>query len=223
MAYILNIETATKNCSVTIANDGKTVVCLEIAEEGYSHAEKLHLFFEEALQKAGITFQNLKAIAVSQGPGSYTGLRIGVSAAKGLCYALSIPMIAIDTLEVLARKITVESGSIVPMIDARRMEVFTAFFDEKYSKTREIKAEIIDAATYSDSSETLHLLGDGAAKCKTFLNSDRFVYHDEVIFPSSNEMSAISFEKFQKNDFVDVAYFEPFYLKDFVMTTKAKS
>lgn len=223
MAYILNIETATKNCSVTIANDGKTIVCLEIAEEGYSHAEKLHLFFEEALQKARITFQDLNAIAVSQGPGSYTGLRIGVSAAKGLCYALSIPMIAIDTLEVLARKISVESGNIVPMIDARRMEVFTAFFDKDFTKTRHTQAEIIDAATYSGSSDTLHLVGDGAAKCKTVLNADRFVYHDEVIFPSANEMSALSFEKFQKNDFVDVAYFEPFYLKDFVMTTKAKS
>ena len=223
MAYILNIETATKNCSVTIANEGKTVVSLEVAEEGYSHAEKLHLFFEEALQKAGIAFQDLKAIAVSQGPGSYTGLRIGVSAAKGLCYALSIPMIAVDTLEVLARKITVDNGSIVPMIDARRMEVFTAFFDKDYSKTRETKAEIIDETTYADTSEVLHLIGDGATKCKVFLNSERFVYHDEVIFPSANEMSAISFEKFQKNDFVDVAYFEPFYLKDFVMTTKAKS
>lgn len=223
MAYILNIETATKNCSVTIAKEGQTVVCCEVAEEGYSHAEKLHLFFEEALQKAGITFQDLNAIAVSQGPGSYTGLRIGVSAAKGLCYALNIPMISVDTLEVLARKIKIENGAIVPMIDARRMEAFTAFFDNSYSKTRATKAEIIDEETYSGSTEILHLIGDGAAKCKDVLTSERFVYHDEVVFPSANEMSGISFEKFQKNDFVDVAYFEPFYLKDFVMTTKAKS
>lgn len=223
MAYILNIETATKNCSVTIASGGKTVVCREVAEEGYSHAEKLHMFFEEALQKAGITFQDLEAIAVSQGPGSYTGLRIGVSAAKGLCYALNVPMIAVDTLEVLARKIKVDSGVIVPMIDARRMEVFASFFDKNYSKTRETKAEIIDSETYSDVSELLHFVGDGAEKCRTVLHSDRFIYHPEVIFPSSNEMSAISFEKFQKNDFVDIAYFEPFYLKDFVMTTKPKS
>ena len=223
MAYILNIETATKNCSVTIANEGKTVVCVEVAEEGYSHAEKLHLFFEEALQKAGITFQDLKAVAVSQGPGSYTGLRIGVSAAKGLCYSLNIPLIAVDTLEALARKITIENGIIVPMIDARRMEVFTAFFDKNYSKTRETKAEIIDENTYSELMETVHLVGDGAMKCKDVLRSEKFVYHDEIIFPSSSEMSLISFEKYQKSDFVDVAYFEPFYLKDFVMTTKAKS
>ncbi|ESU29511.1 hypothetical protein FLJC2902T_09170 [Flavobacterium limnosediminis JC2902] len=223
MAYILNIETATKNCSVTIASEGKTVVCLEVADEGYSHAEKLHLFFEEALRQAGITFQDLKAIAVSQGPGSYTGLRIGVSAAKGLCYSLNIPLIATDTLEALARKITIESGRIVPMIDARRMEVFAAFFDNDYTKVRETKAEIIDENSYSESLGTIHLVGDGASKCKEVLSSERFIYHDEIIYPSSNEMSAMSFEKYKKSDFVDVAYFEPFYLKDFVMTTKAKS
>lgn len=223
MAYILNIETATKNCSVTVANQGKTIVCIEVAEEGYSHAEKLHLFIEEALQKAGIMFQDLKAVAVSQGPGSYTGLRIGVSAAKGLSYSLNIPLIAVDTLEALARKITIESGVIVPMIDARRMEVFTAFFDKNYAKIRETKAEIIDETTYSEVSETIHLVGDGAMKCKGILGSEKFVYHDEVVYPSSNEMSLMSFEKYQISDFVDVAYFEPFYLKDFVMTTKAKA
>ncbi len=223
MAYILNIETATKNCSVAVANQGKTIVCIEVAEEGYSHAEKLHLFIEEALQKAGITFQDLKAVAVSQGPGSYTGLRIGVSAAKGLSYSLNIPLIAVDTLEALARKITIESGVILPMIDARRMEVFTAFFDKNYAKIRETKAEIIDETTYSEVSETIHLVGDGAMKCKEILGSEKFVYHDEVVYPSSNEMSLMSFEKYQKSDFVDVAYFEPFYLKDFVMTTKAKA
>ena len=223
MAYILNIETATKNCSVTVANEGKTIVCIEVAEEGYSHAEKLHLFFEEALQKAGITFQDLKAVAVSQGPGSYTGLRIGVSAAKGLAYSLNIPLIAVDTLETLARKIKIDNGSIVPMIDARRMEVFTAFFDKNYTKVRETKAEIIDATTYSEVSGALHLIGDGAAKCKEVLHSEKFVYHDGIVYPSSSEMSLISFEKYQKSDFVDVAYFEPFYLKDFVMTTKSKA
>lgn len=223
MAYILNIETATKNCSVTIANEGKTIICLEVADEGYSHAEKLHLFFEEALRKAGITFQDLKAIAVSQGPGSYTGLRIGVSAAKGLSYSLNIPLIATDTLEAMARKISIENGNIVPMIDARRMEVFAAFFDKNYTKQGETKAEIIDENTFSESSETIHLIGDGAPKCKEVLTSEKFVYHDEVVYPSSNEMSIMSFEKYQKSDFVDVAYFEPFYLKDFVMATKAKS
>ncbi len=222
MAYILNVETATKNCSVTIANEGKTIVCVEVADEGYSHAEKLHLFFEEALRQAGITFQDLKAVAVSQGPGSYTGLRIGVSAAKGLSYSLNIPLIATDTLEALARKISIENGSIVPMIDARRMEVFACGFDRNYVKQFETRADIIDANSYTELSGTIHLVGDGAPKCKEVLNSERFVYHDEVVYPSSNEMAAMSFEKYKKSDFVDVAYFEPFYLKDFVMTTKPK-
>ena len=134
MAYILNLETATKNCSVSIAKDGKTVVCLEVAEEGYSHAEKLHVFIEQVLQQAGITFQELKAVAVSQGPGSYTGLRIGVSAAKGLSYALNIPLLATDTLEALSREINIDNGTIIPMLDARRMEVFTALFDHTHTQ-----------------------------------------------------------------------------------------
>ncbi|UUC46725.1 tRNA (adenosine(37)-N6)-threonylcarbamoyltransferase complex dimerization subunit type 1 TsaB [Flavobacterium cerinum] len=222
MAYILNIETATKNCSITLAKDGEILVCMELAEEGYSHAEKLHVFFEEALQKAGLTFQNLNAIAVSQGPGSYTGLRIGVSAAKGLCYALNLPLIAIDTLETLARQLSVTEGKIIPMIDARRMEVFTAVFDSAYQKLRATEAEIIEATTYDGLEGTIHLLGDGAAKCKALLNDPRFVYHDAIIYPSAKEMSRLSFDKYQKSDTVDVAYFEPFYLKDFVMTTKPK-
>lgn len=223
MAYILNLETATKNCSVSIAKEGETVVCLEVADEGYSHAEKLHVFIEQALRQAGITFQELNAIAVSQGPGSYTGLRIGVSAAKGLSYALNIPLLATDTLEALSRKITIENGIIVPMLDARRMEVFTAFFDGAYAKIRETKAEIIDENSYAEIAGPLHLIGDGASKCKVALASGKFVYYDQVIYPSANEMSALSFEKFQRKDFVDVAYFEPFYLKDFVMTSKSKA
>ncbi len=223
MAYILNLETATKNCSVSIAKDGKTVVCLEVAEEGYSHAEKLHVFIEQALQQAGITFQELKAVAVSQGPGSYTGLRIGVSAAKGLSYALNIPLLATDTLEALSRKINIDHGTIIPMLDARRMEVFTALFDHTHVKIRETKAEIIDENSYAEMAGPLHLIGDGALKCKAVLVSDKFVYHDHVIYPSAQEMSALSFAKFQQQNFVDVAYFEPFYLKDFVMTTKPKA
>ena len=128
MPYILNIETATKNCSVALAKEGKTILCKEIAEEGYSHAERLHVFIEEVIEEAGITFKDLAAIAVSQGPGSYTGLRIGVSAAKGLCYALDIPLIAVDTLKTLASQVKISSGLIIPMIDARRMEVYSAIF-----------------------------------------------------------------------------------------------
>ena len=121
MAYILNLETSTRNCSVSVALNGKTLLCKEVAELGYSHAEKLHVFIEEILKEVNIQFSDLNAVAVSQGPGSYTGLRIGVSAAKGLCYALNIPMISLDTLHVLAAKAGEVDGLIVPMIDARRM------------------------------------------------------------------------------------------------------
>ena len=222
MNYILNIETATRNCSVALAKEGKTVLCKEIAELGYSHAEKLHVFIEEVLKESGITFQDLKAIAVSRGPGSFTGLRIGVSAAKGLCYALEIPLISIDTLEVLARQVQVENGVIIPMIDARRMEVYSAVFDCNYEKTREVKAEIITENSYSETSENIYFVGDCQEKCQTVLTRENFNFLPQIVFPSAKEMSALSFEKFAKNQFVDVAYFEPFYLKDFMITAPTK-
>lgn len=217
MAYILNIETATKNCSVSIAKDGKTIICLELATENFSHAEKLHVFIADVLAQAKINFSDLKAIAVSQGPGSYTGLRIGVSSVKGLCYALNLPMLAIDTLSLLASQITVEEGIVVPMIDARRLEVYSAFYDKRGNQLRDIKAEIIDENSYQEISEKMHLVGDGALKLKSILKDEKFIFHDEIVFPSANEMSKLSFEKYKKSDFVDVAYFEPFYLKDFVL------
>lgn len=220
MALLLNIETATKNCSVGLAKDGKTIAIREIATQNFSHAEKLHVFIEELFSEAQLKLQDLNAVAVSQGPGSYTGLRIGVSAAKGLCYALSVPLIAVDTLELLARKITITEGIIVPMIDARRMEVFCAFFDGKYNKIRETKAEIIDETTYQELSETLHLIGDGAMKFKEVLTDAKFQYYPEIEFPSATEMAQVSYQKFQNNQLEDVAYFEPFYLKNFVLMTK---
>ncbi|OGS80742.1 MAG: tRNA (adenosine(37)-N6)-threonylcarbamoyltransferase complex dimerization subunit type 1 TsaB [Flavobacteria bacterium RIFCSPLOWO2_12_FULL_31_7] len=220
MALILNIETATKNCSVALAKDGKTLAIREIATQNFSHAEKLHVFIEELFLETNLKLQDLSAIAVSQGPGSYTGLRIGVSAAKGLCYALSVPLIAVDTLELLARKISVSDGIIVPMIDARRMEVFGAFFDTNFNKIRETKAEIIDETSYQDIQQTMYLIGDGAMKFKDVLTDAKFQYYPELEFPSANEMASVSFQKFQNNQFEDVAYFEPFYLKDFVMLTK---
>ena len=222
MNYILNIETATRNCSVSLSQNGIVITCKEIAEAGYSHAEKLHVFIDEILKENKLTFKDLSAIAISQGPGSYTGLRIGVSAAKGLCYSLDIPLIAIDTLEILARKLTVEQGKIIPMIDARRMECYTAIFNNKHEKIREVKAEIIDENSFEEIRETIHFVGDGAAKCKDILTNEKFIYHDEIEFPSANEMSKIAYDKYKKNDTVDVAYFEPFYLKDFMMTVSSK-
>jgi len=221
MALILNLETATRNCSVALAKDGKVISLKEIAGEGYLHAEKLHLFIEEAVSEAGYTFKDINAVAVSKGPGSYTGLRIGVSAAKGLCYALGLPLIAIDTLEVLARKITVEEGEIIlPMIDARRMEAYTAVFDANYNKLRDTEAEIITEDIFNSFSGVIHLIGDGAQKCSELLNEDRFKFHNDVLFPSAADMFVVSEGKNKIGDTVDVAYFEPYYLKDFIAVKK---
>ncbi len=222
MSYILNIETATKNCSVALAKEGKTMLCKEIAEEGYSHAERLHIFIEEIIKEAGITFQDLSAIAVSQGPGSYTGLRIGVSAAKGLCFALDIPLIAVDTLQVLASQVQVSNGLIIPMLDARRMEVYSAIFTPNLENKKVVQAEIITENSFEDFQETLYFVGDCSEKCKPVLTKENYVFLEEIKYPSAKEMSFLSFEKYQKNDIVDVAYFEPYYLKDFMMTVSKK-
>lgn len=216
MVYILNIETATKNCSVSLAQDGKIVALSEFAGEGYLHAEKLHVFIAEVLEQGGIAMADVNGVAVSMGPGSYTGLRIGVSAAKGLCYALTIPLIAIDTLELVARRIQPENGLIIPMLDARRMEVYTAVFDKDYNKLQPTSAEIITEDSFSGLKGPLHLAGDGAAKCRELLGAEKFIYHDAVLYPSANEMGALSYTKYKISDTVDVAYFEPYYLKDFI-------
>ncbi|MCD9575834.1 tRNA (adenosine(37)-N6)-threonylcarbamoyltransferase complex dimerization subunit type 1 TsaB [Flavobacterium soyae] len=218
MSFILNIETATKNCSVSIAKNGETIFCKEIAEEGYSHAEKLHVFIEEVIAESGITVQDLGAIAVSQGPGSYTGLRIGVSAAKGLCFALNIPLIAVDTLQTLASKANVSDGKIIPMLDARRMEVYSEIFNADLEVERGIQAEIITEDSFAAYTEKLYFVGDCAEKCKPVLTKENFVFLEEIKYPSAREMSKISFDKYQISDTVDVAYFEPYYLKDFMMT-----
>lgn len=216
MAVILNLETATKNCSVSVAKDGETLLLREFAGEGYAHAEKLHVFIEEVLNGAAMGLSDLNAVAVSRGPGSYTGLRIGVSAAKGLCYALNIPLIAIDTTEVLARAVAVDSGVIIPMIDARRMEVYSAVYNADYVLLEPIRAEIIEVGAYAGVNGPMHLIGDGAAKCKGILSNDAFVYHDNIIYPSAKEMAGLSYAKYKIGNTEDVAYFEPFYLKDFI-------
>ncbi len=222
MTYILNLETATKNCSVSISQDGKTILCKEMAELGYSHAEKLHVFIEECLKESKLTFNDLSAIAVSQGPGSYTGLRIGVSAAKGLCFALDLPLIAVDTLQVLASQLSITEGIIIPMIDARRMEVYSAIFSSKLDKIREVQAEILSENSFEGISETIHFVGDCAEKAKTVLTNSNFIFHEEIIYPSANEMGALSYQKFLQNMLEDVAYFEPYYLKDFMVTVAKK-
>ena len=222
MCYILNIETSTKNCSVSIAKNGNLISFKEMANEGYSHAEFLHVFIEKLLEETELNFKDLNAIAVSQGPGSYTGLRIGVSAAKGLCFALDIPLIALDTLAILANQVHIKNGLIVPMIDARRMEVYSAIFNSKLEKIRGVEAQILDENSFSEIKETIYVLGDCQEKVKTVLTKENFIFLEDKIFPSAKEMAILSFQKFENKDFADVAYFEPYYLKDFMITKSAK-
>lgn len=224
MALILNLETASTNCSVSIAGDGRLLALKEFNSPKYSHSEQLHPFIQEALQEAGMAINSLEAVAVSKGPGSYTGLRIGVSAAKGLCFALGIPLIAIPTLESLATQLQLRQGVLIPMLDARRMEVYSAVFSHDHKALRGTKAELIDADSFSPYLEKgkVHLMGSGAAKCRAVLVHPNLVFHESLV-PSAREMAVLSFEKFEQGLFEDVAYFEPYYLKDFMVHGKKKA
>jgi tRNA threonylcarbamoyladenosine biosynthesis protein TsaB len=222
MARILNLETATTNCSVSISLDGELVSIKEENTPNYSHAEQLHIFIKEALAATSFSFSDIDAIAVSKGPGSYTGLRIGVSAAKGLCFSLDLPLISIPTLESMANQIQVgEDEIILPVLDARRMEVYSCVFDDKYKEIRETKAEVIDENSFAEFSKfkKVHIIGSGAEKCEEILKQPDFKFYKEA-FPSAKEMAKLGQKKFEAGDFEDVAYFEPYYLKDFILQTK---
>lgn len=223
MVYILNIETATKNCSVSIAKNGKTIALQELNDGNYSHAEKLHEFIKTVIEESNIEFKDLNAVAVSKGPGSYTGLRIGVSAAKGICFSLDIPLIATNTLQALAMSITDNDGIKIPLLDARRMEVYSAIFSNKNMEIREVEAEIIDKTSFNKYliDGKAYFLGDGASKCKEIITHKNAIFLEDK-FPSANEMAKLSFEKYKISDFENVAYFEPFYLKDFLITKSKK-
>lgn len=221
MSYILHLESSTKVCSVALSFDGVLKQLKESNEEQFSHGENITLYIEDVLKLEGIQVKQLKAISISSGPGSYTGLRIGVSVAKGLCFSLQIPLIAIDSLTCIYElsKKKYPNNTIVPMIDARRMEVFSSIFDEKGKYLKDISADIIDHNTYIGF-EPFIACGDGAEKLRTCW-SDRKVKIDSTILSSAKGQVSLAYQKFQHNDFVDLAYFEPFYLKDFVAGVKA--
>jgi tRNA threonylcarbamoyladenosine biosynthesis protein TsaB len=221
MALVLNIETATTNCSVSLSKDGETLVLKEDKSAGYSHAETLHVFIDAVFKLAKIEPSEIDAVAVSKGPGSYTGLRIGVSAAKGLSYALNKPLLAIDTLESLAHQVKFTDGFIVPMLDARRMEVYSAIYDCNLQLHREIKAEILVEDSFSSllKKSKVYFIGSGVDKTKTLIHHPNAVFI-EAKLPSANEMSMLSELKYKKSDTEDVAYFEPYYLKDFIALKK---
>ena len=229
MAKILSIETSTDVCSVAFAEDGKVIEKRELFEPN-SHSKHTTLLIQDIFKTEGvIPIKELDAVAVSAGPGSYTGLRIGTSVAKGICFALDIPLIAVDTLKlmsqaVLSSEVKVSAETLLcPMIDARRMEVYTALHDTNLNVVEETNAKIIDENSFDDILEKNEVMffGNGAAKCKDVIKSNNAVFIDNI-FPLAASMSSLAEKAYNENDFVDVAYFEPFYLKSFVATISKK-
>ena len=221
MSNILCLETATTNCSVALSIYGEQVVLKEDNGMQYSHAERLHPYIEEVLTSGKMNKEELKAIAISKGPGSYTGLRIGVSAAKGLCYALGIPLISISTLEALSHQVICEKGSyIIPMLDARRMEVYSAVFDASYHPVRATEAQILEAHSFQEYLEKgkVYFIGNGVSKFEDICHHPNAIFIKEAL-PSASQMCELAEAKRETGDYEDVAYFEPYYLKDFIAGT----
>lgn len=221
MSLILNIETSTTNCSVSLSHDAETVVLMEDNSLGYSHAELLHVFIKKLFEKADYKLNDIDAVAVSNGPGSYTGLRIGVSTAKGLCFALDRPLLAIDTLEILAHQIEAERGYVVPMLDARRMEVYSAIFNSNFEWVRGVASEILHTDSFIEQLQvdTVHFIGNGVEKTKSLIKHKNAVFIEDKL-PSAKEMGHLAETKYKISDTEDVAYFEPYYLKDFIALKK---
>ena len=215
--YILHIDSTTKVCSVAISKEDKLLNLIEVNSDQLVHSEKLHLFIEECLLKANLKLSDLKAINVSKGPGSYTGLRVGVSAAKGLAYGLTIPLISVDTLEALADSVLgslANDAVLIPMIDARSMEVFCSVYQNGKCLSP-VSAEVLDEYSFSAfNDKQVFFFGDGAAKAIETLNPN-FTFIDQIKTSASN-LIRLCWLKYKASDFEDVAYFEPFYLKDFV-------
>jgi len=225
MPLILLLETATNICSIALAQDSELLSFRETDIKN-SHSEYITVFIDEALTEAGIDITSIDAIGISMGPGSYTGLRIGVSVAKGLCYALSIPLIAINTLRSMAKGAANEFSDqakndrpfLVPMIDARRMEVYSAIYDFNNNEIRSTQADIIIESSFDEyiKDQQLILFGNGAAKCKQLFSSKPGIIINDSFQLSSRFMIPLALDLFKRGEFENVAYFEPFYLKDFI-------
>lgn len=228
MSLLLQIETATTACSVALVQQGEVLAVKELNERNI-HAEVITVFIEELFTQTQKTYADLDAIAVSSGPGSYTGLRIGVSTAKGLCFGLDKPLIAVETLQAMADGMATRIDDtellLCPMIDARRMEVYTALFDAKGNRIKPTSAEIIDESSYADLLNTHKVLffGDGAAKCQEVLGKHANAGFNIEFANSAEYLTKGAFAAFNAQSFEDVAYFEPFYLKDFIAGKKATS
>lgn len=233
MAIILIIETSTEVCSVALSEDGKLFDLIE-SDQGQNHARLTTVFAEQLLSRNNIRPGELCAVAVSKGPGSYTGLRIGVSTAKGICYASHIPLIAVGTLEAMANHVSLNRNNYdipdhlpalyCPMIDARRMEVFSMLLDENGRVVKPISADVIDGQFLVDqlAEKQVVFFGNGSAKCMKLINSPNALFLPDIT-ASAKHMCELVWQHYTKNQFEDVAYFEPFYLKDFVATVSTKN
>lgn len=223
---ILLLETATASCSVALSRNGEVLAVKELNERNV-HASHITLLVDEVMRSSGKTYKELSAVAVSKGPGSYTGLRIGVSAAKGFCFALDIPLISVHTLEAMASGLREcgklgDASLLVPMIDARRMEVYSAVFSSNLELVDEVHAKIVDVGSYdSYENDRLLLFGDGSQKFQELFTEKKNIRFASFV-NSAAHMAPIANKKFQAGDFENTAYFEPFYLKDFVATTPKK-
>jgi len=221
---ILHIETSTHVCSVALSENNRCIFSIS-NDEGMNHAAMLSSFIQEALVLLKSMDKKLNAVAVSSGPGSYTGLRIGVSTAKGLCYGLNIPLISISTLEIMTiaamqlPNIIADNSCFIPMIDARRMEVYDAVFDEKMNLIRQVTADIITEDAFSEflQNKRVYFFGNGSAKCKTLIHFTNACFLDNID-PLAENMIQPALQKYKENKFEDIAYFEPFYLKEFQTT-----
>ncbi len=223
MELILNIETTTRHCSVALFQGKELISSKSHISNQYSHSELLTTFVKDVMDLSGFGLKDLNAISVSKGPGSYTGLRIGIATSKGLCYALSIPLISVCPLRCMAFYIAnkyPDYDLFCPMIDARRMEVFSSFYDIENKQTRAIQADILDQTSYKQELKNkVVFFGDGSDKCKDILISDNTFFIKDI-FPSADYMGLFSLKKYKNHDFEDLAYFEPFYLKDFLIRKK---
>ena len=231
LPVILTIETSTNMCSVALSK-GEQLLSLKESKDEKAHGKLLTGFIEEILKDAGLSFDELDALAVGKGPGSYTGLRLGVSVAKGICYAKDLPLIALNTLEVLssgALEVIAETNLkladndlLCPMIDARRMEVYTAIYSPKLEQKENVEAKIIDTDSFQDCFEKhrIFFFGNGASKTKDILRNSQAVFIEEV-YPSAKYMISLALKAFERREFENIAYFEPYYLKEFI-TTKSK-
>lgn len=210
--YILHLETATKVCSVALSNNGNMVSCKETMAEGFIHSESLTVFIEDVMAEANVSLSALSAISVSSGPGSYTGLRIGLSTAKGLCFALKIPLISVDTLSALMELVSPNERNIIPLLDARRMEVYAQVFNSTGTVLQSMDAIEINEDTFSEF-EPFHVCGDGASKCKEIW-CNREIYWNDAVVSSARGQIRLAFQKFENHEVEDLAYFAPIYLKD---------